>query len=1282
MAAGLMQQLQQLHQPACLCCCCTATIMAAVHGPAATQSHSHVLDTTLLEHQVQHAPGSNACVGTTASAAQTEGPGCQAPAVAAITHAPGMSYCCMSAAAQRGNDSPQHHQQQLQYVVPVASASMHTAPAASPAEEGAGSSSKVFGVFRVPPALQGDLLLPVAGGACQQLYSTSSSGNHCCGSNSGPSYLQAAFSTGSSGSSLGKQQQLQSQIHTILNPGYCCSPLGAPHRHSQQQQRQQQGPAGAGQGAGANCETTQLPFNKQRQLLLWLQQQGSGPPPCPESDGSQNLSPCYSLDQSGPLQTLRSIQLLQQHSSSGVSLPHSAGGSPGHLLGAPASLFAALPPGLVAQAAHSLPAAAVRQPCSLAGSVAHCSDVLQCQQPGLQAAVLPTAQPGQCRWQGEMHVARGAVGLEGMPKSSGPASGGHAVLEKKGPHLRSSACNITRSASLPAVLQHNSSHAAGQSPRSCTAQNTPTAEALSADALAAAAALVSSSSNPGAAGSVRHHLQHRGTAVGVQEGSAAAGGVVQCPGEQQMSPSSFPQKTCSYSLAPSSNDMESGAANAKGGGLALLWAEAAAAAVAAATGPLEDEPTSSTSTSQQENICHAVMAAVPAGNVMADDAAAGSNPRAMAAQNPQWGVASLRNIVAALSSVTRRTRGRTVSIAGNISSVVVTADGDNAAAGVAAAAIELAAEPAADDGPADPGNRSLLARSSLLDRFGSLKIFASATNLAGASRSSITPSDAGVGVRSVRKGNGSFSSRPSFGGARSISAAWRGSFATRSTWSDWDDPASMASMSQVTLDESGDVRSGPSAVCSDAAEPSGDSLQQLQQLLRQRRVKDAVGSLAPVLSVTDEEQQQLNAQQQQQEQEQLALAAVPDKIGLHAKQEQQQQTHNAAAVQQVALPDGHNMLAAACDGVRKLQLQAASAANANRRLSWLIPAAPSGETDTGGAPSAAATAEAVSSTSPNTNERSNAFKAVSEGCQAGQVSAQQTASNTQPTSPQQLQVTVPRRDLVSPAVLPQPEAPEASATEAQEPRRHATSDGALQQSPQPLQSLPQGLQQQVPHTPWLLQQQHHKQLSAAAGAATAPMHQSASAPQPLQHDDSYVLRSPTPSQASLHSHFSHSSVASQWWFEGGCGGSPTAAQRTPSPQQGSGLQWPAWASAGRVLGSEASQVFVSSMEQQGSESASGFRFQTGTEPGVVQARRGSGFEAVGSGFRAGPTRDAIHAGGGPLRLGLGSTANAGGLQQAWQTGAGGGSSNDSATLRRGQIAPQVRASTAHAWFFY
>lgn len=1265
MAAGLMQQLQQ---PACLCCC-TDTIMAVAHGDAATQSHGHVLDTKNLEHQLQHAPGSNACVGTTASAALGVWPGCRTSAVAATTHGPGMSCSCMPAVVQQGTYSPQHHQQQqqgLNHVVPGASASIHNAPAASSAEGGAGCSSKVFGVFRVAPALQGDLLLPTAGGACQRLYSTSSSGNHCCGgSNSGPSYLQAAFSAGTSGSSMSNQQQLQSQIHTILNPGYCCSPLGAPHRHGQQQQRQQQGPT-AGQGAaypGVHCGTIQLAPGKQRQLLLWLQQQGSGPQPCPESDGSQNLSPCYSLDQSGPLQTLRSVQLLQQQSSSGVSLSHSAAGSSGHLLGVHAPMFAASP-GLVAQAAHSLPtaaaAAAGSQPCSLSGGVIHCSDVLQRQRPGLQAAVPPTGQPCQRQWQGRMHDARGAVGLEGMPDSSGPASGGHAVLEKKGPHFASNACSITRSASLPAVLQHNRSHAAGQSLKSCC--NTPScvqaAETVSADALSAAAVPAgNSSSNPGPAGSVRHYLQHQAVAVGVRVDSAAGGGVGQCPDEQ---------KTCSCNGAPSSNDTESGAPNAPRGGLALLWGDAAAAAVAA-IGPLEAEPTSSTSTSQEENICQAVMAAAATGSVMADGAAAGSNPCAKAAHNPHWGVASLRSIVAALSSVTRRTRDRTVSIAGNISSLPVTADDDDAAAGAAAAAIELAAQPAPDDGPANPCNGPLLARSSLLDRIGSLKIFGGAANLAGASRSSITTSDAGVSVRSVRRGNGSFSSRPSFGGARSMSAAWRSSFAARSTWSDWDDPASM---SQVTLDESGDARSGPSVVCSDAAEPSDDSLQKLQQqLLRQRRVKDAVGGLAPVQSVTDEEQQQLNAQQQQQQQqaqEQLVSAAAPDSIGLHAKQQQQQQTQHAAAVQQVA---GHNMLAAACDGVRKPQLQAASAANANRSSSWLIPAASeSGGSSTLQTPPAGATVVAVSSTSLNTS-------AQTEGCQAGQASAQQTASSTQSLSPQQLHVIVPRRNLVSPAVLPQPEAPEASATEAQEPHRH---DAVLQQSPQPLQSL--HLQQQVPYTPWLLQQ--HKQLSAAAGAATVPLHQSASAPQLLQHDDSYVLRSPTPSQASLHSHFSHSSVASQWWFEGGCGGSPTAAQRTTSPQQGLGLQGPAWASSGRFLGfssaiqgSEACQGSGSSMEQQGSESGSGFRFQTATEPGIRQARRGSGFEAVGSGVRAGPTRDA---GAGPLRLGLRSAGDAGGSHQAWQIGAGGGSSNNAAPLRMGQIAPQVRIATGCA----
>jgi hypothetical protein len=318
-----------------------------------------------------------------------------------------------------------------------------------------------------------------------------------------------------------------------------------------------------------------------------------------------------------------------------------------------------------------------------------------------------------------------------------------------------------------------------------------------------------------------------------------------------------------------------------------------------------------------------------------------------------------------------------------------------------------------------------------------------------------------------------------------MSAAWRGSFAARSTWSDWDDPALM---SQATLDDS--VGAG-SAVGPMVAAAAADMS---RQPVVQQEVK---GSSVPCLldsSVHESPQppaaQEPPASMSIQLPYQLAIQSAPKAAQL-APAANKPQLHSS----------------------NETEHKEQQAAQERCAASWLISTDPS--------PSFTAFSAAASASSPGDAD-------------ARVLNRSHTAD---------LRVIIPE-----------------AATRGDSLPAFNAGQQALHTSQ--LQVL----------TPALLLQQHVDPPEARATGPGSAMHMphSASAPH-LQHDDSYVVRSPTPSQASLCTRFSHASIASQWWLEscGGCGGSPTSAAsltgrhqglrpfcdtktRQPQPQQGLG----------------------------------------------------------------------------------------------------------------------------------
>jgi hypothetical protein len=337
----------------------------------------------------------------------------------------------------------------------------------------------------------------------------------------------------------------------------------------------------------------------------------------------------------------------------------------------------------------------------------------------------------------------------------------------------------------------------------------------------------------------------------------------------------------------------------------------------------------------------------------------------------------------------------------------------------------------------------------------------------------------------------SFSSRPSFGAARSISTAWRGSFAARSTWSDWDD---LASMSQATLDESVGAGRAAGLTVAAAADMPGQQMPQQQQQLGQSPGLVALGSSAQQSAG----HQGLSQQQQQQHVQDLPQPAAKEppasmsmQLAYQLATESASKASHIAAAADIIKPQLHSKTSS---GHKEQQSVAHE-----RCPSWLI------STDL----------------SPSLTAPSAADVAGSPGNAQRVLNRSRTAD---------LHVVIPGQEAAPSGNQP--------AFQVQEHARGS-----------------QGSHLQVPTPALLLQQQFEPSTAhaAAAGAGGTAMHMphSASAPH-LQHDDSYVVRSPTPSQASLCTRFSHASIASQWWLEscGGCGGSPTSVASLTGRHQG------------------------------------------------------------------------------------------------------------------------------------
>lgn len=490
-----------------------------------------------------------------------------------------------------------------------------------------------------------------------------------------------------------------------------------------------------------------------------------------------------------------------------------------------------------------------------------------------------------------------------------------------------------------------------------------------------------------------------------------------------------------------------------------------------------------------------------------DQAAAGAESSAQSPatapekqQKVSWGAASFRSIAAAFSTVTHSfsNRSRAVSIAGNISEQAV-------------AATETSSPTPAPEAAASGSDNS------------------SPPEKSGASMRS---------MQSTRRRDSSFSMRHSFGSAF-------GSFAGRSTWSEFEPPFSVATVDS----EDGDGVPAPAA----AAEADANAAEhQQQQLLQQdgwrmRSSKEAAAGLTPVLSANSEDLKRLAAQEQPESEASRALADLCSFRTPLADQRQQAQVQEQ--VQQAAPTDEGvlDMHAAyqialrstASEGGRKLSRDAQAAVlptihsidahsadkqpacSASRTQSWLIASAPAaaaaGEASPWSAPADSAGAAAAGSSSPY----DTAFPPLS--------------------------VRVP--------------SPADQTLGAAGARQHAH------------------LVQQ-PH--WRMQLLHGSQpLSAAAGTP-----QSASAPQ-LHHDD-YAVRSPTASVASLSSHFSHGTINSYWWLDG-CGGSPSAArsrQQTPSPVPSDQPQ----------LSTSGVPAFEPGSSVSGGVSSTGFKFPAAAQP--------------------------------------------------------------------------------------
>lgn len=356
-------------------------------------------------------------------------------------------------------------------------------------------------------------------------------------------------------------------------------------------------------------------------------------------------------------------------------------------------------------------------------------------------------------------------------------------------------------------------------------------------------------------------------------------------------------------------------------------------------------------------------------------------------------------------------------------------------------------------------------------------------------------------------------------GRRSVSSAWQrdGSFAgARSTW-DWDWDASQSSMSQITVDDGAGVPVAAAAAApAEAALQRPDEQQQqqyLQMLLLSRPTAKQGGVLSTVHSVTAEEVQE--HQQQQYEPAQTATTQ-PDSsaAGSHSPDLELSQLREQDAVGS-GLTSAY---AAAGGGIITPQAAASESKQGGSsqpcRQSWLIPSVPA---------RCEPATEVIPAEAPATAE--------GDGQPAAASPVQHTSS---------LRVVVPPSSSA-------PYAPPTQLADQSEAVLTGWSAG-MQSASQHMQQQQQ--QQEQQRMPWLLFQQ---QLSAAAGS----MHHSPSAPQ-LHRDDSYVVRSPTPSQASLHSHFSHTAsiASSNWWLEG-CGGSPTTKHAAAQQLHTATNHWPA-----------------------------------------------------------------------------------------------------------------------------
>lgn len=166
-------------------------------------------------------------------------------------------------------------------------------------EHAAAGAQTMFGAFKIPAGLQADRVLNTQANAAYSSSGGSGSAETPGGDSKGRqqgicTHADSSQHQQQCSSAGGKQQ---AQVYSVLNAGYCLSPLGVVSAYRQEQQQHQL------QAAVQHLHATLLP-NKQRQLLQWLQQQNSGS--CPDSDRPQ-MSPCYSLDSA----------LLQQGSAGG-----------------------------------------------------------------------------------------------------------------------------------------------------------------------------------------------------------------------------------------------------------------------------------------------------------------------------------------------------------------------------------------------------------------------------------------------------------------------------------------------------------------------------------------------------------------------------------------------------------------------------------------------------------------------------------------------------------------------------------------------------------------------------------------------------------------------------------------------------------------------------------------------------------------------------------------------------------------------------------------------------